>query len=358
MPFPVAAAIMGGSILGSGLLGGYFGSKQIDAQERINEQNMALNREMLNFQKYQYEDQKRYNSVTEQARRMRAAGLNPALLMQNGTIGSSVSAVGSPSMTPMQAPDYSVYGSIPQAFAGAAGSFADAFTGANVGQTQAGVNEATVANLEADTQGKLIDNFFASDSWRARIERWGSEALRNNAEAGRASALTDIAKLDKKYLEDTLKYRIQSQQLDTATKRINLISNMIATTYLPAQISSEIGLKIAQAKMSVQLGISSVKQATAAVMNAVTERQKSGAMYGMNETDRANFFNATMNLMSSKTGTLNAQEYNSLRTPWSTTVKAPLGLGSISHTTTEGHYTEYNAWKRDKGGYHTKGKGN
>lgn len=59
------------------------------AQENYNEQ--------MNFARYQYEDMKRFNSIDEQVKRMRKAGINPALLLGQGQLGTASSSVSNPS---------------------------------------------------------------------------------------------------------------------------------------------------------------------------------------------------------------------------------------------------------------------
>ena len=75
---------------GLGLLGiGNQLSNQAQQQENFNEQ--------MKFARYQYEDSKRYNSMSEQVKRMRAAGINPALAISSGQLGTSSSMASQPS---------------------------------------------------------------------------------------------------------------------------------------------------------------------------------------------------------------------------------------------------------------------
>lgn len=94
----------------------------------------------FNNSKYQYEDMKRYNSMSAQVARMRAAGINPALALgvgQTGTAASSTSSPSSPSFDSVPAGDY--------------------MTGlANLGVVD---SQNRVAN--ANARGKEIDNMFS-----------------------------------------------------------------------------------------------------------------------------------------------------------------------------------------------------
>lgn len=84
--FPAAAVVSGGL----GLLG-------LGSNMASNHQAQKNFREQMNFAKYQYEDQKKYNSMQSQVARMRAAGINPALAIGSGQLGTAGSSVGSPS---------------------------------------------------------------------------------------------------------------------------------------------------------------------------------------------------------------------------------------------------------------------
>lgn len=347
-PTIASGLITGGASLLSGALGGLFGSAVSDNQARANAENMRLNRELLAFQKYQYEDQKRYNSMTEQVRRMRAAGLNPALLLQNGTTGSVGSAVGSPSFQPYEAPDLSPIGSVVNGLSSSASSLASVFS-------QSLLNEKQGANLDQDTANKAIENANLAEYWKKKIANLSEDTKYKTASITNLRQLTRIANLERQFAEQTLDFRVKESQIKMASAFVDFRAKQISTAFLPQQIQSEIAQKIASAKMLVMTGQASVKQATAAVMDAVTRRQQNDAQFGMNEEDRANFFNATMNLMHSKVGALNSEEFNNLGTPWGYSIGSKF-FGQVSHQTTQYHTTDYNNWKSGKQGYRTKGK--
>lgn len=155
--------------LGSGLVSGIasiFGGvqqnkmidKQIAAQKEENALNRAYNKELAAYQNRmnvaQWQRENEYNSPVNQMKRLRAAGLNPDLMYQNGASG--LTAASSPSMT-----------------AGAASSPTDVSNLANkktVGQiVSEGLDNAQrAANIaltraqanktNADTEGQLLKN--------------------------------------------------------------------------------------------------------------------------------------------------------------------------------------------------------
>lgn len=106
IPFPVGAAIQGGSAVLGSVLGGIFGSHSQksanDANLRINRENNAFNERMMREQDaLNYEAWKRqnaYNTPSAQVQRFKEAGLNPYLMMSNGNQIGSASSQNSTSM--------------------------------------------------------------------------------------------------------------------------------------------------------------------------------------------------------------------------------------------------------------------
>lgn len=93
--------------------------------------------EQMRFAKYQYEDSKKYNSMPAQVARMRVAGINPALAIGSGQLGSVSSPVSQPS-----APSFSPLG---------------------VGEIMNGMSalrssDSLMRQQDADAVGKEIDN--------------------------------------------------------------------------------------------------------------------------------------------------------------------------------------------------------
>lgn len=94
---------------GAGIISGLFGSlgqniaidKQIEAQQEENEKNRTYNFNLAQLQNKwnleQWNRENEYNSPAQQMARLKAAGLNPDMMYQNGTSG--LTAASSPSMT-------------------------------------------------------------------------------------------------------------------------------------------------------------------------------------------------------------------------------------------------------------------
>lgn len=79
----------------------------VGAQYSANAQNQANFERQLEFAKYQYEDSKKYNSMRSQVNRMRAAGINPALAIGSGQLGSTATPGSVPAAPDIKSPDYS-----------------------------------------------------------------------------------------------------------------------------------------------------------------------------------------------------------------------------------------------------------
>lgn len=95
-PIIGAALLSTGVNLVSGML-------QSNAQEEANATNIQLARENRAWQEQMWNKQNAYNTPAAQIERMRAAGLNPALMYSQGNVGNagSVGSVGTPSVQPV-----------------------------------------------------------------------------------------------------------------------------------------------------------------------------------------------------------------------------------------------------------------
>lgn len=152
-----------------------------------NNANKKLNEKMLEFQKYQYEDMKKYNSMKEQVKRMREAGVNPALALGAGQLGTPVTGVSSPSQTPMEAPDLS----------GAASMVSQGF---QMHQQQPLI-DANVEKTKAEAQNQQINNT--------------TQLSKNIAEIGAILAKSDVDKQTRELLKQQQEQmRIQLQYLN------------------------------------------------------------------------------------------------------------------------------------------------
>lgn len=316
---PISIGLSVGSAaagLGTGLLG-------IHSQQQANEINDRYNRQLLEFQRYQYEDMKRYNSITEQVRRMRAAGLNPSLMMQNGTVGSVGSAVGTPSFIPQQPIDT---GSISQGISSIAGIASDS------------ISDLAKAGLTvSETIGQDIEN-----SYRDEKEKWNID--NKKALSYMQGTQAEINLQTAKFLQQSMGDRLMQQTWQTEMKRAEAGIQLIASSYAEGQQQVNIYNKLCQAYNAVLTGQASVKQAFAAVKNAITNENNSHALYGLTDADRQDFFYDTLDQLETAADVNESTAFKNQFTPWSSSVGSSL-YGSISHNTVEGHQSEYNDYK-------------
>lgn len=106
IPFPIGAAIQGGSAVLGTVLGGIFGNKSQNsanaANLQINRENNAFNERMmqkqLDYNTDMWNKQNAYNAPSSQVQRLKEAGLNPYLMMSNGNQIGTASSANSASM--------------------------------------------------------------------------------------------------------------------------------------------------------------------------------------------------------------------------------------------------------------------
>lgn len=171
------------SLIGSGISA----AASLASNYFTNKANAALNEKMLAFQQYQYEDMKKYNSMSEQVKRMREAGVNPALALGAGQLGTPATGVSSPSQTPMEAPDFS----------GAASMVSQGFQM----RQQQPLIDANVHKTEAEAQNQQINN--------------ATQLSKNIAEIGALLAKSDVDTETRNLLKQQQEQmRIQLQYLN------------------------------------------------------------------------------------------------------------------------------------------------
>lgn len=195
MPLPVlgAAAIAGGStLLGSlaNILGQSSANRtNVQLQQETNALNYKMFQESQEFARQQQQLAMEYNDPAEQAKRLRAAGINPAGVFGNGSV-SEVSQASAPSAPSMVAPqvqplDYSGVGAAGQ-FAMQA-YFENELKNAQIDKTQ---QESRIAEVNAQFERAALENklsIIANDKSKSDSERETArlhlDILRNTEQA-------------------------------------------------------------------------------------------------------------------------------------------------------------------------------
>lgn len=254
--------------------------------KETNEANMYMNQQNLTYAKamfdkqmaYDYEmwnKQNEYNSAKSQMARLKEAGLNPYVMMDGGSAGTAGSSTApsysQPSMLPAQAaqaqPIRSNVGDeigMIQGFKLASAQkdkvqaeASSEWQDANFKRTQQTLEVlqtlSRIHNLDADTKGKVLDNYFDGMTMDSRIKR---AELDNNF----VQAQTDLLKINKRLEEAKLPYvsleaqaRIDNIIQDTALKYQKTLSESTNRAYTRKMIekaSQDIKESIARTLMT------------------------------------------------------------------------------------------------------------
>lgn len=310
-------------LIGAGL-GAVAGLANVFSARSQNNEARRQFEESLNFQKYQYNDMKRYNSPKNQMRLLREAGINPALSL--GNLGQSTAVgVGSASPTASNVmPDMS--------------GLVDAGNIVSMIGNRASERSFNIANaLKAtnEASGQAIDNMYKDKDWRLSLrgKDWTNALLQQQGYN---------AQLAGTLAERTLQSNIQQQFYESETAKAVQGYQLKLLSTFDERFAKEMSLLYSQAYQAVLSGEASVKQAAAAMMNSETSQAIMQAQFGSNKADRARFFGYTLDNLWQGFKKAQSEEwrnYNSLRYG----IKTPLfGFDSnlptqMSHGSTPPH---------------------
>lgn len=245
MAFPLSAALGVGSLM----------LNTANAFTNQAQQQDNFDRQMA-FAKYQYEDQKKYNSMQSQVARMRAAGINPALAIGGGQLGSVASSVSQPSApTPVPL-------GVGENLTGL-GSFLTA-------ESQADVNREDALGRSIDNDTRRIKNLFDLSKLIKELDQMGvntdilKEKLKQatfdtahqgekfDADVAQTRAQTDWLKSqsdNNRELLNQLKFKTEHQQ-EEFEKNMVLLDNKAFNAYwtaIAANNSAHAAMKSAEA---------------------------------------------------------------------------------------------------------------
>lgn len=306
MAFPVGSLISGGL----GLLGSVLG---VSSQNSANKRMAEMYEKSLNFNKYQYEDSKRYNALPNQVNLMRQAGVNPALALGSGVGSSSASPIGAPSPASQQGADYSMM------LNGLTTPFG---LQEKIGQSQVDLNKANTDKATEDAVSQNIANQHANEKWLAEIYNSSMSGWLKEKQA-------DNVKLDNEYLRRSLGDRLMQQSWQSELVRANTEAQLLQNAFLPKMQDEQLKNLIANTKLAVNSGLATLKQAHAAIMNAVTSRESMGAQFGLTPEERKNFAKASYNFLIQRTNESVSNEFKNIHFNNGANLgfKTPFGLG-------------------------------
>lgn len=274
---------------GASAVGALLGYNSQSEANAINQHNFAMQMQMA---RDQFKSTQAYNSEQAQVRRLRAAGLNPAL----AGLGNSSSSVGSvPSANPYQPFDFSPFA-------------------AQLGQSRlvaSEVDKNSAAASLADNQSGLVQNQSFSQFIKNAFEseRQIKEIEGLDIDNRYKSKLLDIAELQRQFDSRTLRERIDTISADLDYKRALRDSVTISNRYLPSQLQASINKTIAEETAAYCSGKASLQQAHAAIMSATNQQHAFDAQFGATKEDRQQFFNKTLQFLVQQKKTSESQEW-------------------------------------------------
>ena len=217
-----------------------------------NRMNYQIFKEQNEFNLEQWKRNNEYNTPLAQRMRYEQAGINPSLALGNITPGVANSAT-SASSNPMQAPQ--AVNPVPASI--------DAYIQSKQADANIELAKAEIANKQADTAGKLINNNKLPEYLQKQVELLVSNAVKNYSEANRNDALTpvqaeqikaSIEEIKSKVDMSKLEQKIRSYELDNLlpAQKAMFIATIREKTAQLGLIASQIGLNRASASEALQ----------------------------------------------------------------------------------------------------------
>ncbi len=285
----IDAAISGGASLLGGILGKNSQSSANKTNLLINRENQKWNEKMMDKQNAwnlaQWNRENEYNSASQQVARYRAAGLNPYLMMQNGSAGSASSvtsaAPGNAGMSNTVSPfDYS------SAAAGVSNAVSQHYS-----------NQLMVANVRkaiAEAIGQEKQNTWIDAELQAKIEnlKQNTSSTKTRQELDKFSLFRAknmlVGELAQQDLQNqSLAENIVNQRANTlyTEMQTNLASANLA--WLPKIKEAECAQYMANTFAAMQAGYLSQKQGELAMQNKLESAARTEGIKINNKTIKA-----------------------------------------------------------------------
>lgn len=278
---------------GASIIGGLLGKSSSDSASRtnlqINRENQAWNEKMMDKQNAwnlaQWNRENEYNSASQQVARYRAAGLNPYLMMQNGSAGSASSvtsaAPGNAGMSNTVSPfDYSA------AAAGVGNAVSQYY---NAQMISANIRKAIAEAIGQEKQNTWLDT-----KLQAEIE-----ALKQNTSSSKTRQ--ELDKFSLFHAKTMLPGELAQQDLQNSSLAESIVNQRANTYYtemqstlaaanlawLPKEKEAELAQYAANTFAAIQAGYLSQKQGELAVQNKLESAARTEGQNISNKTMRA-----------------------------------------------------------------------
>lgn len=246
---PIGPLIAAGAQLIGGLMTNSQNAQNVASANRMNYQ---IFKEQNEFNLEQWKRNNEYNTPLAQRMRYEQAGINPSLALSNITPGVA-QATTSASANAMQASQ--AVNPVPASI--------DAYIQSKQADASIELTKAEIANKQADTAGKLINNNKLPEYLQKQVELLVSQAVHNYSEANRNDALTpvqaeqikaSIEEIKSKIDMSKLEQKIRSYELDNLlpAQKAMFIATVREKTAQLGLIASQIGLNQASASEALQ----------------------------------------------------------------------------------------------------------
>lgn len=278
---------------GASIIGGLLGKSSSDFASRtnlqINRENQIWNEKMMDKQNAwnlaQWNRENEYNSAAQQVARYRAAGLNPYLMMQNGSAGSASSVT---SAAPANAGMSNTVS--PFDYSAAAAGVGNAVSQYYNNQLMA----ANVRKAIADAIGQEKQNTWLDTRLQAEIEN-----IKQNTKSSAAQA--EWTKFQKFHGQTMLTGELAQQDLQNQSLAETIVNQRANTYYtemqstlaaanlawLPKEKEAELAQYAANTFAAIQSGYLSQKQGELAVQNKLESAARTEGQNISNKTMRA-----------------------------------------------------------------------
>lgn len=278
---------------GASIIGGLLGKSSSDSASRtnlqINRENQIWNEKMMDKQNAwnlaQWNRENDYNSASQQVARYRAAGLNPYLMMQNGSAGSASSVTsavpGNAGMSNTVSPfDYSA------AAAGVGNAVSQYY---NAQMISANIRKAVAEAIGQEKQNTWLDT-----KLQAEIE-----SLKQNTSSSKTRQ--ELDKFSLFHAKTMLPGELATQSLQNsslaetiANQRANTLYTQMQTSlaaanlaWLPKEKEAEIAQYMANTFAAIESGKLSQKQGELALQNKLESSARTEGIHINNKTMRA-----------------------------------------------------------------------